>query len=333
MSDLPYIELEDQTPKNRFPIVLQLSILGVIMLVMFSSLFFSRDKVEQTLSQTETIQPAGSPATVPIAVPQKIEGVSVRATSAYVWDIEGQRALFTKNSNEVLPLASITKLMTALLAHELIADETPATVSLRAIKQEGASGLSAGEQLEAEKLRELALVSSSNDAAFALAASVGELLGERDPVYQFIAGMNIRADELGLETLEFKNTTGLDVSESEPGAVGSAKDVSFLMEYIVRNYPELLEPTQQTATRIYNTAGAYHDINNTNEVALEIPNMIGSKTGYTDLAGGNLTIAFDVAYNRPIVITVLGSTRDERFSDVLRLVQAVQESMGEIDSQ
>ena len=87
-------------------------------------------------------------------------------------------------------------------------------------------------------------------------------------------------------------------------------------------YPEILRPTNTSATRINNTAGAYNDANNTNEVALKIPNMIGSKTGYTDLAGGNLTIAFDAGLNRPIIITVLGSTRDERFTDVFTLVRA-----------
>lgn len=331
MSNIPYIELDDPTPKNRFPIVMQVSILGVIMFVLFSSFIFNHNKVEQTLSQTENITPAGSPAALSV-VPQKIDDVYVRAKAAYVWDVEGQRALFTKNPNDVLPLASITKLMTTLLAHELINDDTKTTVSLSAIRQDGASGLAAGEELDVENLRELALVSSSNDAAYALAASVGELLGDRDPVSQFIAGMNIRADELGLESLEFKNTTGLDLSETEPGAVGSARDVSFLMEYIIRNYPELLEPTQQSAARVYNTAGEYHDVSNTNEVALDIPNMIGSKTGFTDLAGGNLTIAFDVANNRPIIITVLGSTRSERFTDVLRLVDAVEQTMAETDN-
>jgi D-alanyl-D-alanine carboxypeptidase len=219
--------------------------------------------------------------------------------------------------------------MTALLAHELVPGDEGVTVPMAAIRQEGSSGLVAGEQLDIEKLRQLALVSSSNDAAFALAASVGTLLGTKDPTSQFIAGMNIRADELGLLTLDFKNTTGLDVSLTEPGAIGSARDVSFLMEYIISNYPEIITPTQDSATRIYNAAGAYHDINNTNEVALQIPNMIGSKTGYTDLAGGNLTIAFDAGLNRPIIITVLGSTRDERFSDVLALVSAVQETLSE----
>jgi D-alanyl-D-alanine carboxypeptidase (penicillin-binding protein 5/6) len=142
--------------------------------------------------------------------------------------------------------------------------------------------------------------------------------------------MNLKAEELELNTLEFKNTTGLDLSPSEPGAIGSAKDVSYLMEYILQNYPELIESTTLGGARIYNSQGEYHDIENTNEVIYAIPNLLGSKTGYTDLAGGNLTVAFDAGMDRPIIVTVLGSTREERFSDVLRLVNAVRADISEI---
>ena len=100
------------------------------------------------------------------------------------------------------------------------------------------------------------------------------------------------------------------------------------MEYIVTEYPQIVTPTQQETTRVYNTAGAYHDVENTNDIVNKIPNLIGSKTGYTDLAGGNLIIAFDAGLNRPIVITVLGSTREDRFADVLKLVDEVQKSLG-----
>ena len=102
------------------------------------------------------------------------------------------------------------------------------------------------------------------------------------------------------------------------------------MEYILINYPEILEPTRKSAARVYNSNGDYHDMENTNEIIYAIPNLLGSKTGYTDLAGGNLTIAFDAGLDRPIVVTVLGSTRDERFSDVLRLVTAVKENITDI---
>lgn len=320
------IETTEASSKNRFPILAQLGLLGIVLLLLFGAVLLpnQQPEVEQT---TQTITQTPEPQPIP-AAPQKIEYVELRADAAYVFDVRGQRALYSKNADEALPLASITKLMTALLAYELVEDTTMTTVPLAAIKQEGYSGLSDGEQLKAQNLRNLVLVSSSNDAAYALAANVGQLLGERDSVSQFVQGMNIRAQELELNTLTFWNTTGLDVSETQPGAIGSAKDVSFLMEYIINNYPEIIAPTQETATRIYNTAGAYHEVSNTNAVAMEIPNMIGSKTGYTDLAGGNLTIAFDLGLNRPIIITVLGSTRDERFTDVLALVKAVQDTVG-----
>jgi D-alanyl-D-alanine carboxypeptidase (penicillin-binding protein 5/6) len=320
------IDIEGATKKNMFPVFAQLGILGTILFGIFGAWLFQsitsqpiQPNVEQNITTDNSEYRLA---------PQKIEKeIMLRAESAYVWDVRGQRALYKKNADETLPLASITKLMTALLAHELIPDDKEILIPLRAIQQEGSSGLSAGEQLDIEELRRLALVSSSNDAAYALAASVGLLLGQDDPASQFISGMNIRAKELGLSSLNFKNATGLDLSATVPGAVGSARDVSFLMEYIISNYPEIISPTQKSTTRIYNAAGAYHDGNNTNEVALQIPNMIGSKTGYTDLAGGNLTIAFDAGLNRPIIITVLGSTRNERFSDVLNLMEAVQETL------
>lgn len=324
----PYI-IETDTPaaSQRFPVVAQLTVLSFILIGLFGALLLP-DRTTQEAALLPP-PPATTETTRPVPTPQKITGVSLTAEAAYVWDIRSQRALYAKNADAVLPIASITKLMTSLLAYELIADDAQAIIPLSAVRQDGNSGLSVGERLGIQELREMSLVSSSNDAAYALAANVGQLLGERDPAAQFIAGMNIRAAELGLSSLHFKSTTGLDLSSTEPGAVGSAKDVSFLMEYIIAHYPEILTPTQESATRIYNTAGAYHEVSNTNAVALEIPNMIGSKTGYTDLAGGNLTIAFDAGFDRPIVITVLGSTRDERFVDVLTLVEAVQQSLAQ----
>lgn len=324
---MPLIEPEQTSETNHFPIVSQLLVLAVILGGAFGSLWYFQAKsvqnVEETLEQPYRQITQDSLETTP----SKLTDLTLRADAAYVWDVAGQRALYKKNEGDTLPLASITKLMTALLSHELITNQTKVDVPLAAIQQSGNSGLLAGEELTAEELSQLALISSSNDAAYALGASVGALLGDRDPAQQFIEGMNIRANELQLPTLSFKNTTGLDMSTAEAGAMGSARDVSFLMEYILVNYPELLAPTTQSATRVYNTAGAYHDVDNTNAIATQIPNLLGSKTGYTDLAGGNLTVAFDLGLNRPIIITVLGSTRDARFSDVLELVAAVQESV------
>ena len=313
-----------QIHEQRAVIVLQLGILVAILIGIFSTVFVP--------TQSDQIPEVVDLQSVPLIdtasdITSTLAAVTVRAESAYVWDVNNQRFLYSKNADEVLPLASIAKLMTTLLAHELVTDDTTARISPAALQQEGSSGFVDGEIFTTEQLRELSLISSSNDAAFALAANVGQLLGESDPMSQFIAAMNIRATELGLDSLEFKNTTGLDISVSEPSAVGSAKDVSLLLAYMLENYPEIVDPTRQVSTRVYNNSGAFHDISNTNEAVNAIPNLLASKTGFTDLAGGNLTIAFDAGLNRPIIITVLGSTRNERFTDTLRLTKAIQENI------
>jgi D-alanyl-D-alanine carboxypeptidase len=258
---------------------------------------------------------------------QKIEEVKLTAKSAYVWDVKEQRVLFQKNSDEVLPLASITKLMTALLAYELVPDDTLVKVSYASANQQSGGSFKVGEVFKAKELADFSLVSSYNSAAYTLADSVGAMLGEKDPVSQFVAGMNIRAEELELASLKFLNPTGLDISDFEAGAFGNARDVSFLVEYILLNHPTILRPTIAPATRLYNDKGEYHDARNTNNIIREIPNLIGSKTGYTDLAGGNLMVAIDIGFNRPVIITVLGSTIDGRFSDVDKLIKAVQDGV------
>ena len=313
------------TTFKRFPVVSQLVILGILLVMIFSP--WLKEQITPTQNNLSPIQPAlPQPTnTATITLPQKISDVPIEAKSAYVWDVANQRVLFAKNPNDVLPLASLTKLMTSLVAIELTDPNQATAVPLSAIRQEGSSGLSAGESLSLRALSQLALIASSNDAAHALAASVGRALDESasDNTAQFIKAMNIRANELGFSSLAFKNATGLDLSPTEAGAYGTARDVTFLLEYILRTYPELLTITQAEETRVLNEAGEYHSVVNTNHIVQDIPNVLASKTGYTDLAGGNLTIAYDAGFNRPIIITVLGSSREGRFADVLTLLTAV----------
>ena len=322
---MPLIPYDQTSEKNHFPIVGQLVVLSGILLITFASLWWlSPTRADDTEPTTPTINLSD---VEPIESDVELGDVSIRASAAYVWDVRAQRALYKKNESEPLPIASITKLMTALVTHELITDSANVALTSSAVRQDGNSGLMPGEVLTIQELNELALVSSSNDAAFALANAAGALLGDRNPTQQFTAAMNIRADELGLDSMRFDSTTGLDINSSTPGAIGSAKDISFLVEHIIETYPEVVSITTEPTTRVYNSAGYFHDAENTNPIVQAIPNLIASKTGYTDLAGGNLTVAFDLGLNRPIIVTVLGSTRDQRFTDVLTLIEAVQASL------
>lgn len=310
---------------RRMPVIEQLGIaLGVLVLVFGAALVPNALKKISPTPETpikEVAMPSGT--SVQSKPSDTFETISLEAQAVFVWDVKEQRVLYSKNPDEELPLASIAKLMTALVAYELLGNSATVGVGASAIAQEGDSGLRIGEQFKSQSLLDLTLLNSSNDGAFALAAAAGKsIFTDEGDAVTFVEAMNVRAEELGFTQSSFKNPTGLDVSASMPGAVGSARDVAFLMEYLLTHYPETLEYTQKTVTHIGNTQGELHDAENTNLIAGRIAGLIGSKTGYTTLAGGNLVIAFDAGLNHPVVVTVLGSSWDGRFTDVEKLVRA-----------
>lgn len=313
----------------HYPVVRQIVIISLALLLIFSGVWLLPEQQTNTAasgnSTTESFtvtEPA--PNATPI-MPLDLDPAAIEATAAVVYDINSDTILFDKAPNESLPLASITKLMTALVVTELLDKDTTVTVPASAVAQYGNSGLREGERITAENLTHYAILSSSNDAAYALAYAIGEELYPGEGSQPFVDAMNVRADELGLENTEFQNPTGLDISEVESGAMGSAGDITLLMGYILQNHPELLVPSQMSETRIYNEQGEYHFAANTNQLVQDIPNILGSKTGYTDLAGGNLTVAFDAGFNRPVVVTVLGSSFQGRFTDMNTLLDATRQ--------
>ena len=319
----------DITITNGFPVREQLFLLSLILILIFGTAYAPKFLATLSNGGAEPVEQTDPVLTLPEPVNKSIikplSGVEVNAKAAFVWDVAEQRILYSKDSDMVLPLASITKLMTALVAYELVDGGEPVAISLEAIKQEGSSGFADGEQFSMKTLSDLTLMSSSNDGAFALAAAAGSLLSD-DPdrgTSAFIEAMNIRAGELGLTHTTFFNPTGLDLSTTQSGSYSTARETTFLMEYILEHYPDILSATQEGSAVMYNETGSLHEAENTNVIVSDIPNLIGSKTGFTDLAGGNLVVAYDAGLNRPIIVTVLGSTRNGRFEDVKALVAAV----------
>lgn len=259
------------------------------------------------------------------------ENVNIKAKSAVVYDLAENRVLYSKNPGVQLPLASITKLMTALVATELLPKNSNITVKSEFLREEGDSGLLANESWNLKELLDFSLVTSSNDGARSVASVIGAVklnskdydLGRKD----FIEKMNKRAKELGLQQTFFVNETGLDVG-SVSGGYGSANDVISLVKYMVKNQPEILEATKFTRLSI-DSNDKKHTAKNTNDIINDIPGIFASKTGYTDMAGGNLVVAFDPSLGKPIVITVLGSTQEGRFIDVETLVQTTLEYLNQ----
>lgn len=244
--------------------------------------------------------------------------IALTAAAAYVVDTKSGRVLYSKNATAELPLASLTKLMTTLVAQEELGDETIVTITPEALLPEGDHGLLVGEQFWSRDLIDLTLLASSNDGAYALASAVHSVTGGVRAPSDI---MNERAHELGLEHMRFANATGLDVAdETLGGAYGSAENVAKLFRYIITRHPDLIAATRNSTLSIESLNGIPHHFENTNIIAESIPWLIGSKTGFTDLAGGNLAIAFDVGVGHPIVAVILGSTKDERFTDMQKII-------------
>ena len=204
--------------------------------------------------------------------------------------------------------------MTAIIAEGKLEDGQKIQITEEDLLPEGDSKLVVGDTWGAGDLRDFTLLTSSNDGAFALASVI-----KSEP--QFIKEMNDTAEIIGLSNSKFFNEHGLDRELDKGGAYGSARDMATLFEYTLRNYPEILEATRYKNLE-FESSDKKYSAENTNTFIDRIPNIIASKTGFTDLAGGNLVVAFDAGLNRPIIISVLGSTEEGRFTDVLELVEA-----------
>lgn len=257
------------------------------------------------------------------------------ARAVYVYDLLEDRVIFAKNEDERLPLASITKLMTALTAREYMNESSVVVVANEDILTEGDSGLRLGERWRLGDLLQMMLLVSSNDATSAVARLVGSGGQEDiDPLVahaRFVQMMNAKADELELSSLEFSNASGLDIKEIEnesvlvrrAGGFGSAREVATLASLLWKKYPNTFEITAHKDARIVSQGDVTHSLMNTNEITGHIPGLMASKTGYTELAGGNLVVIFDIGIGHPIVAVVLGSTQKGRFEDMEHIARTV----------
>jgi D-alanyl-D-alanine carboxypeptidase len=246
----------------------------------------------------------------------------LQAKSVYVYDTVTKEALFELNPDLQLPLASITKVMTAYTASKLVPTDKMVRISRSDLGEEGDSGLSPNEEWDIKDLIDFSLIVSSNDGARALASVAGALTGlqaSTSPIEAFVRQMNINAQKLGLHETYYLNESGLDVSTALSGGYGSARDTALLVDQVLREKPHLLEATSFDKLKISSKLAAHVAVN-TNKVINSIPNVLASKTGYTDLSGGNLVIAFDAGVGHPVIISVLGSTLNGRFEDMAQLV-------------
>ena len=216
--------------------------------------------------------------------------------------------LAREQANARVPIASITKLMTALVALERAnVDDVVVAGPIASAIGESTINLRSGERISVGDLVEAALVQSANDAAWALAAHVG-----KGDVKAFVGLMNAKARVLGLRATHFVRPDGLDVA----GHVSSARDVTLLARAAMQNATIRSIVDDRTAT----IAGGRR-LHTWNDLLGSFPGVIGVKTGHTDAAGWS-QVAAARGTGFVLYATLLGSpTRAQRNADLAALLR------------
>lgn len=231
------------------------------------------------------------------------------ARYAHAIDLKTGYVFYQKgDKNAVWPVASITKLMTALVIRDTIDEHARILVNDTALATEGiAGGLLAGDEYAAGDLVKIMLLTSSNDAAVALAEYVGkDVIGQR---------MQEKARQIGMRQSIFVEPTGLSEANQS-----SSHDLRILMNHIYNTAPELLAVTAAPSQTVMNyTTKQTRAVHNINHFAGR-SNFIGGKTGFIDTSGENLISLFQYQ-GYVIMTTVLGSL--DRFDETETLLEFI----------
>lgn len=236
-------------------------------------------------------------------VDEDVKFPNVGAKYFLVGDVDTKQIIFSRGENESVPLASLTKLMTAVVADEKIGLEKETVVSRRAVGIAGEQGnLRVGEKYSIEEILYPLLLESSNDAA--------ELIAEYDDREVFLADMNTRADLLKMEQTNYEDASGLSSRN-----VSSANDLLTLVNYISKYRNFIFEITQEKSYRLGNKVWF------SNSRFKNYKDYLGGKNGYISAAGKTNIALFNVKFDsgaseeegqRKIAIILLNTTDIER---------------------
>jgi len=275
-----------------------------IAIVLFATLFRG---TESSYIARIAGEPAEEETIEQVVASPIIQEVTLSAAGAYT--IGGQE-LYSFRADKRWPIASITKLMTALVADRLYLSEKPyeiIEITEEAVATEGDSGnLAAHELVRADDLIKAMMLVSSNDAAAALAEHYGE--------EAFVAEMNKTAVELGMTGTTFVDPTGLSVQN-----LSTVEDVRRLTKFIWDNYTYIFNISQRPRDTIIDRSdGSTWSLENINSFAGR-SDFLGGKTGSIPEAEGNLVSIFSVPErNDEIIIIVLGT--ENRFLETEKIL-------------
>lgn len=233
----------------------------------------------------------------------------ISAKSAIVYDTTTDKVLYKKNAKEKLPMASITKIMTAIIALENKKSDDKYIVNKEDLVGENSMGLTEGEILSQEELLYGLLLPSGNDAAETLASN---FKGGRE---NFIKSMNSKAKSLGLSDTNFTNPSGL---EGDGNQYTTAYDLIVITQYALTKFPLFRQVVSTFEYEIpYTLTHKYFFLQNETNLLTSYPGVKGVKDGYTPEAGLCLVTYLDYSGHKIIGVILGSENRRQEMKDLL----------------
>lgn len=262
--------------------------------------------------------------------------LNTKAIASIIADIKTKQILYQKNIYQKMPIASIAKLMAAVIILENFNLDDYIKISKEAILADGDAGnFIIGEVISIRSLFYALLIASSNDAVMAIAENIPDrfvykvygpidsnLITQEQRIKTFISLMNKKAQELNLNSTYFADPSGL-LEQTQ----STAYDLMNLSSYILDRYPIIFEITKIKEMTVSSIDNMFvHKLVNTNKLLENMDNiLIGGKTGYLDEAGQCLLVLAKIN-NRIMLYVILNSS--DRFNEMQQLIE---ESMNNLE--
>jgi D-alanyl-D-alanine endopeptidase (penicillin-binding protein 7) len=246
--------------------------------------------------------------------------LTLKSRAALIFDAQQGHAIYSKNTDTIMPIASITKLMTAMVVLDAqlpLSEEITIDSADIDVLKNTRSRLKVGSSLTRQQLLRLALMSSENRAAAAL--------GRAYPggIEAFVSAMNNKAFELGMGNSRFVDSTGLSSSN-----VSTARDLVKMVE--AAHFYEEIRDFSTTTTHALNSPDYRRGLKytNSNNLVSNVQWQIGvSKTGFLSAAGRCLVMQANIT-GKPVIIVLLDSNgKKTRIGDAIRIKQWMEASL------
>ncbi len=245
-----------------------------------------------------------------------IENPDLSGTSYLSYDLTTNQVLLAKNQDNKMPMASLTKVMTAIVALEHPKQDDKYLVYKADLVGEDSMGLDANEVLSLKELLYGLILHSGNDAAETIASNY---TGGRNA---FVKAMNDKAKSLGLSNTNFTNPSGL---QGDGNQYTTAQDLLIMTKYALQ-FPEFAEVADTVSITIPRTSThKEYDLENETNLLTTYPGVRGIKTGYTDEAG--LCLITYLQYGGHDILAILLNSQNRR-SDMINILDYSLKSLG-----